>query len=246
MKNVIVSFVLGFTLSLSALADVAPIEVRLAVEMDDADTLAKYINKGEASPNSFIDVPSMSKPYPIIVWAARMASRKVVRYLITAKADLNKLNGYGETALMLAAFFYDEGSSGNAQHHEVVKALVEAGASLENSVPGMYTPVSYAAFNDNQKTLSYLLEHGADVNAGRKPGESVGASTPLMTTAINNNEGSARILLNHGANPLLMNRNGDNAITLAKKYGRAEFLPLFECAASLKPGEKYQDHCSHL
>src|SRR5215510_2921883 len=105
---------------------------------------------------------------PVRQRAARAGSVRVVRLLVSLKADLNAKTAAGETALMLASFIPDEptgsGPPVTTAHFEIVRILVEAGATVEN--PGQLTAAAYAAYAGHLEILRYLLDRGASPDGG--------------------------------------------------------------------------------
>lgn len=57
--------------------------------------------------------------FTALIAASQAGHAEIVRLLIAAKADLNRVNQAGNTALMIAA---------EKEHNEIVKLLTEAGA----------------------------------------------------------------------------------------------------------------------
>jgi len=101
------------------------------------------IESGAASVNQRIPAPVYQEGTPILTIAARSASIEVMRYLISAGADVNAPTPAGETPLMLAAYFFDENREQGSRPTTSTKGrrglLVEAGANIENA-PHHYTP----------------------------------------------------------------------------------------------------------
>ena len=91
---------------------------------------------GALNPNQRIPAAAYPDGAPLMAIAARTASLEVMRYLISAGADVNARTPVNETPLMLASFFFDtnEQMSGRAfeRHEKAVRLLVAAGADLEN------------------------------------------------------------------------------------------------------------------
>ena len=119
------------------------------------------------------------------------------------RSDVNALNLAGESALMIAAIKGDLAS---------VKLLLDRGARLNQ--PG-WTALHYAASGPEPKTVGWLLDHGAEVDALSPNG-----STPLMLAAQYGSEVSVDLLLARGADMALRNTQNLGAIDFARSGGR--------------------------
>ena len=210
------------------------------LERDDASAVRRALDAGEITPNATVGEP----PVPILAAAARAGSIQVVRLLVARKADLDAKTPMGETAVMLASFVPDaSGETGVAPRQvqaEIVRVLVEAGASLEN--PGNLTAVSYAAYAGHVEILRYLLDRNASPNGGAVGGE-YRYPTPLAMAIMKGNADAARLLLERGADPRIKGPAGEDAVGFARKFNRPELMPALECAAALGPGERYAERC---
>jgi ankyrin repeat protein len=213
------------------------------VERDDASAVARALDAGEITPNATVGDP----PAPIVAVAGRAGAIRVVRLLVARKADLDAKTPAGETALMLAAGIPDvPADQGGVPRHvpaEIVRVLVEAGASLEN--PDFFTAVSYAAYAGNVEILAYLLGRSASPNGGATGGESR-YPTPLAMAIMKDNGEAVRLLLGRGADPRIKGPAGEDALGLARKYNRPGLVPILECALALAPGERFAERCSKL
>lgn len=212
-----------------------------AIAQDDVSDVQAAVNRGAISVNHRLAAPGYSGGAPLIALAARAGSVRVLRYLISAGADVNARTPVNETPLMLAAYFRDDGASSADQHDEAVRVLVEAGANLENE-PGNYTPLAYAAYNDRQRALRYLIARGARVDADAV-GRVVYVNTPLMMAAMQGHREAVRTLLRAGADPLVRVINGNTAREFALKYRHSHVEPLLSCAEAVPPGMRYAQRC---
>jgi ankyrin repeat protein len=172
-------------------------------------------------------------------------SRRVVRLLVERKADLDAKTPAGETAVMLASAVPDApaGETGVPPREvqaEIVRVLVEAGASLQN--PGYFTAVSYAAYAGQVEILRYLLDRSASPDGGATGGE-YRYPPPLSMAVMKGNAEAVRLLLERGANPRIKGPAGEDALGFARKFNRAELAPLIECALALGPGERFAERC---
>jgi ankyrin repeat protein len=203
-----------------------------AVDTDDVHYVRNAVQSGAISPNQRVSAPGYPDGAPLITLAARAASLEILRYLISAGADLNARTPTNETALMLAAFFFDERlqSTGRAfeRHERAVRLLVEAGAEMENE-PAQYTPLAYAAYQGNERVVRYLIERGARVNADAQRGGTY-VNTPLMMAAMQGHEHVVRTLLRAGADADVRVYGGNTAAEFAAKYNHRQLAQLLLCA----------------
>lgn len=214
------------------------------IDLDDASALRAEISSGRINANQRLQAPGYSGGAPLIALAARAGSIETLRYLIAAGANLNASTPVHETPLMLAAYFGgDEGSASVERHDAAVRLLVEAGASLEN-VPNNYTPLAYAAYNNRQRALRFLIERGARLDADASGGM-IYVNTPLMMAAMQGHRDVVRMLLMAGANPLIRVRNGHTAREFALKYRQSHVEPLLACAESVPSGMRYAQYCEN-
>jgi ankyrin repeat protein len=212
-----------------------------AIEQDDTSSLRAMLSRGTVSVNQRLQAPGYSGGAPLIALAARAGSLETLRLLIGAGADINASTSVNETPLMLAAYFRDDGNASVDRHDAAVRLLVESGASLENA-PNNYTPLAYAAYNNRQRALRYLIERGARLDADASGG-TVYVNTPLMMAAIQGNRDVVRALLAAGADPLIRVRNGHTAREFALKYNHTHVAPLLTCAENLPSGMRYAQFC---
>lgn len=214
--------------------------LRNAITIDDVDYVQNAVRTGQVNVNQRIVVPGYLEGAPLIVIAARYGAVRTVRYLISAGANINARAPTGETALMLASYFSDEASRGS--HEQVVRVLVEAGASLENE-PHHYTPLSYAAYQGHNRIVRYLLERGARVDGDAEDGVTY-VNTPLMMAAIQGHMDTAMWLLRAGADARVRIYLGSTAAELAQKNNHQNLVTALRCAESLAPGEAFVQKCA--
>lgn len=216
-----------------------------AIVRDDVDYVRSAVKSGAVEVNQSISVSGYQEGTPLLTVAARSASLKVLRYLISAGADINARTPVNETALMLASFFLREDRERNISsrepYDEAVRILVAAGAEIEN-YPYHYTPLSYAAYQGNDETVRFLIQHGARVNADAENGETY-INTPLMMAAIQGHYGTALQLLRAGASAAIRVHGGHTAAEFAEKYRHAELARLLHCAERATPAEAFSQQC---
>ena len=203
-----------------------------AIDTDDVRPIRGAIEAGALTPNASISTSGYPDGAPLLAIAARAAALDVMRFLISAGADLNARTPVNETPLMLAAFFFDERLEGSPQafdrHEQAVRLLVTSGADLENW-PGYYSPLAYAAYRGNERVVRYLIDRGANLNAGAGNGGAY-SNTPLMMAAIQGHESIVRMLLRAGADADIRRFGGHTAAELAAKYNHRRLALMIQCA----------------
>lgn len=241
------SFLLVLLVSFQAFAAapefVSDPQIIFMVESDNVRGLQKKIEAGEVGINSGLGAAPYSQApgIPVIGLAAREASLNVIRYLVGAGADLNKVNSIHETPMTLAAFFKDDNTDYYDRHEQAVRLLAEAGASLEGPAR-QYGPLAYASYAGHDSIVRYLVEKGARVDADAENGKTW-VNTPLMMASMMGHKKIVHFLLLNGANVRIEKDSGRTAIELAKKYNQTHLLPHLECAWGLQQGQRYADHC---
>jgi len=216
-----------------------------AIALDDVGFVEDAVKSGRLSVNHQVRTPGYPEGAPLIVVAARYASLRVLRYLLSARADINARTAIGETALMLASYFNpdDAGRAAPAERYEeAVRILVEAGANLEND-PDQYTALAYAAHQGHNRIVRYLIERGAHVDADAQDGYTY-VNTPLMMAAIQGHADTAMWLLRAGADAKVRVHMGHTAAELALKYNHRNMVGVLKCAELLAPGEKFVQKCA--
>jgi ankyrin repeat protein len=151
--------------------------------------------------------------------AAAYCSLPVVELLLAAGADVNVQNASGATPLHFAA------PNGN---YAVVATLIESGGDVESRDEHGNTPLIDAAFvsqhaaphfaSGDQTTqhavIELLLQHGADVNAVNRDGDSA-----LFGAVHSEYDAVVKLLLVHGADARVRNNQQETLLhVLARGY----------------------------
>ncbi|MCW5605094.1 MAG: ankyrin repeat domain-containing protein [Burkholderiales bacterium] len=208
-----------------------------AIVSDQVGSVRAAVEAG-MNPNQPIPAPGYQEGAPLLAIAARAAALDVMRYLISAGANVNFATSVGETPLMLASFFYDEdrerSSSSHERYERAVRLLVDAGASLENE-PYNYTPLAYAAYQGHNRVVRFLIERGARVDANAENGISY-VPTPLMMAAMQGHRETVQWLLRAGADARIRALHGHTAAELATKYNHTNLAHMLRCAEGAGSG----------
>jgi ankyrin repeat protein len=102
-----------------------------------------------------------------------------------------------------------------------VRALLDAGAPVDQADDDGITPLGWAAISDRVDMARLFLQHGADINHVDKKG-----MTPLLYAAsLDFSDGSMiDLLLRSGANPGARTKEGLTALDLARQYQHTQLL----------------------
>lgn len=137
--------------------------------------------------------------------AANDGDKKTVESLIKAKADINAKDPKEKrTALYFAI---------SNEHKDVIKVLIDNGASLENLSEGQETALFMATTTNNNDLMKTVLKKNKKlINTPDSEG-----TTPLMEAAKYGTKKTVEILLNAGAKKDLKNKLGTTALEIAKE-----------------------------
>ncbi|HEX3897423.1 MAG TPA: quinoprotein dehydrogenase-associated putative ABC transporter substrate-binding protein [Rudaea sp.] len=154
-----------------------------------------------------------------LMYAAWIDDPAVVQQLVKAGAKLELADDNGLTALGVAAQ--------NAKA-KALEALVAAGADVNRSIgKAGYTPLMLASIASSEDIASFLIAHGADVNA-----KNAGGVTALMVVAANNTTRIGSLLLKSGADPTVKSEDGRTAKTIAEANNSQAMLQLLQSSGA--------------
>ncbi|KAK4444770.1 ankyrin repeat-containing domain protein [Podospora aff. communis PSN243] len=144
--------------------------------------------------------------------------RAILQCLVKAGADLEQLDGDGDTPLAIALGSLDSSSypARRQLNFPALQALIEAGADINRTLKQHRTALHVASMFNNLKAIKLLVERGCDVNEKDKDGD-----TPLLCALREKREGPkiaaevAQYLLDQGADPNCRDEYGHTAASLA-------------------------------
>lgn len=129
--------------------------------------------------------------------AAANGNREMVRFLLTAKADVNAKDNAGSTPMHQVAM-------AKGPHSDLIEMLLMHRAEVNARDKHGLTPLHYATMADNPTAVKTLLDHAANVNSR----DNNFGNTPLIIAAVQGHEDVARLLLENGANVNLTDGQG--------------------------------------
>ncbi len=159
-----------------------------------------------------ISTKSFAESLTPLMQAANDGDKKAVEALIKSKADLNANDPEEKrTALYFAI---------SNEHKEVIKLLIDKGASLENLSEGQESALFMATTTNNYDLMKTVLKKNKKlINTPDKEG-----TTPLMEAAKYGTKQTVEILLKAGAKKDLKNNLGSTALDIAKENKNEETI----------------------
>ncbi|WP_068774996.1 ankyrin repeat domain-containing protein [Paenibacillus sp. FJAT-26967] len=157
---------------------------------------------------------------PAFLGAVRYCKEDIVRYIAAQGAKLDMLNQTGSGA-------YSQAYYGNKHNIPLIHELgldikLHGGAVLRQAVS-----------DHDFKTLTYLLDHGVDINYNKPDMVYPYQATPLTVAARMGNLAMVKFLIERGADITLAEKDGERPYTIAvsnKDTVLADYLKLLEPA----------------
>ncbi|GFT71159.1 hypothetical protein NPIL_297601, partial [Nephila pilipes] len=133
--------------------------IHVATEMGHINVVEFFLGKGIS-----IDAND-GRGYTPLHYAARKGNLKMVKFLVGKGAGIDKKNFHDVQPIHIAV---------REDHEDIVEYFLTEDTSLINSIDRLgYTPLHYAARNNNLGMVRLLVDRGADINAentsGKKP-----------------------------------------------------------------------------
>ncbi|HEY3579042.1 MAG TPA: ankyrin repeat domain-containing protein [Pyrinomonadaceae bacterium] len=153
-------------------------------------------------------------------YAVRNGNEEIVRVLLSAKADVNAKDDFGQTALMMLS---------DSVTSEIVWDLINAGAKVNVRDKDGDTALISAAEVNNVDALKALIEAGAKVNAANSDGD-----TALIKAASNGLVNNVRALIMAGADVNARNKEGKTALMYADDEGQRAVIRLLKAHGAIE------------
>lgn len=139
---------------------------------------------------------------------------KVKRLVEEEMASVIARNNFGVSAIIQAA---------NNGHTNVVEALVNYGANIEDESNNGKTSLHWACYWGHYSTVQLLIQKGANISA-----IDVEGMTPLMSATFKKHILIVKLLLRKGASVLTTNDHGATALTIAKNQDNPNLVAVLE------------------
>jgi ankyrin repeat protein len=192
-------------------------ELISAIMYQNLEKTKELINKG-------VNINYQDKTYgstPLIL-ACQYGFVDIAKFLIEKGADVNLQANNGYTPLIAAA----------GVSEELTDLLLSKGADINLKLEdgtGALTTSIVGILMDRVTTnvAKNLLDKGADINESSKSGKTEGY-TVLMMAARNNKPDLVKFLVKNGADINLMAKDGNTALSLAKKEKDEDMVKLLK------------------
>ncbi len=147
----------------------------------------------------------------LLMIAARNNNLDLARFLLDNRANPERRNPHGDSALMLAAML---------GHQEMVALMLERKPELNHAG---WNALHYAAFSGHAGVLALLVAAGSDVNL-----KAPNAQTALMLAAKNGHFEVVRVLTGARADIALRDPVEGSALDMARKAGHSQIATFLE------------------
>jgi len=150
----------------------------------------------------------------MLIAAQNGETEKVIDYITINGVPMTTKNNYGVSAIIFAA---------NNGHLDLLEALVDIGADIEDRSNNWRTPLLWSSFWGHYECVEYLVDVGANISAFDTEG-----MTALQLATKNGNAKVVQFLLDSGADPLARNAFNGTALTIARIQNNTLLLSILE------------------
>ncbi|AZL89624.1 ankyrin repeat protein [Megavirus baoshan] len=174
------------------------------------DLIESVINQG-----ADVNQPNSQKLTPLLTIATKRTNPiylSVVELLLKRGADINAVDMYGNSALILAC---------NQKDVELAKLLIHSGIDVNIksncNMTALISAAYYSGHDNNIDLIKLLLEHGADVNVINIYGRTALDAACDYKNKCDNLQ-TIKLLLDHWCDVNIKNENDYNALMIACQY----------------------------
>lgn len=121
-----------------------------------------------------------------------------------------------------------------------VRKLIDQGADINEISKDGESVLHVAAIKGGSATTLALLKAGANPNARTPPGSTM-SMTPLMWTTYHGHTEMAAMLLEAGADPLAVDENGKDLLTMSREAAKPDIEKLLQQKIAKLDGKTQHD-----
>jgi uncharacterized protein len=168
--------------------------------------------------------PKQAAPDNSLVYnAAASGDTSILGFYLRNGFKANDTLSYGDYPISGALFY---------RNSATVKMLIDNGADVNIHSKSFqlvsfngFTPLMYAALNNDKSSFYYLLNHGADPNRKNENGYT---ALILLQQADEDDPAMTKALLEHGAEPAIRTPSGNDALHFAMQKGNTESVAILK------------------
>ncbi|GJU07538.1 putative ankyrin repeat-containing domain-containing protein [Tanacetum coccineum] len=165
---------------------------------------------------------------PLMI-CARFKREECLRVLIKSGADHGLVNTFGQSAPSIA-----ESNKWSSKFQQVVLHVIKSGTMPISTNAAFFSPLKFAAHSGDIQALKVILDtKNIDINDQDRNGFSA-----VMVTAMQGHVHAFKLLVYAGADVKLVNKNGENAISLSKLHGNSDMFEKVMLQFTLEKGNK--------
>ncbi len=158
---------------------------------------------------------------PALLEAAWHGNKGIAELFIDNGADLDAVDGAGETALFAAC---------RKRHKDIVELLLDSGANIDATNMRGETVLLEATHKGDVQIVWHLIDNGANLNIACHLG-----MTALMVASVNGCKNIAMLLIDNGADIHTVNvKTGDTALSWASHWPTKKKALLRGCSNNMQ------------
>jgi ankyrin repeat protein len=146
--------------------------------------------------------------------AAIAGSLECVEFLLAAGAETTPRDRWGKTPLHRGAIFHDD--------LKFLDPLIASGCDINATDMFGDTPLAYAARTNKARAVSYLLDHGANIDQRCDLGY-----TAVLNATERNSHNALLLLLERGAQPRITTIGQNSILHIVAEHGDVRTMEIF-------------------